>query len=252
MGEGDCWLRDGEASERKMAWQKYKCPVCRRPKYAHRFEITVNAATVRDIRLFCVRCVEPFGTWTRAQQLRFIRGRIEQFYGEAQFIYGLGDPRDGETKYIGRSRNPEHRFRAHLRGAKKPRHDSGPPVWNNLPSARKWISELLAIELKPELRILETVTPGVRVCEREMRWICEAIRRGDKILNAENSTTKLRLLIQRQAESFMTVSIDKLIRTRFIQKMENLLHEVLRESGWRRVVLINSIYKRSPRITVAC
>jgi hypothetical protein len=50
----------------------------------------------------------------------------------------------------------------------------------------------------------------------------------------------------------MTIPIENLKRSTFIEQMEWAMSEILHESGWRRAVLINSIYKRRPRIEVTC
>jgi hypothetical protein len=100
------------------------------------------------------------------------------------------------------------------------------------------------------LEVLESVTPSVRVCEREMRWICQSIREGHDLLNAENSSEALRTVIRQEGvDSFLTIDLDKLIRSKLPGKIEYLLRG--RDTGWRRAILIHTLYKPRPVLTTA-
>ena len=68
-------------------------------------------------------------------------------------VYALRDPRDGRTRYVGRSRRPVLRFKSHVKRAHSER-------------LRDWIEELRSSGLSPELALLgfpcERRRPGVR------------------------------------------------------------------------------------------
>jgi predicted GIY-YIG superfamily endonuclease len=61
-------------------------------------------------------------------------------------IYGLSDPRNNETKYIGKTNNPKKRFSEHISEAKR-----GKTKKDN------WIKKLIKLNLKPELFIIDEV-----------------------------------------------------------------------------------------------
>ncbi len=83
------------------------------------------------------------------------------------YIYGLVDPRDGRVRYVGQSQDPERRYREHLRASLRLsnvfglRHPEtgrylGNPYYGQSLYAR-WLEELAACRLDPELVILQTV-----------------------------------------------------------------------------------------------
>lgn len=72
-------------------------------------------------------------------------------------IYGLAHPVTKQIHYVGLSRNPKARFSQHLCHAKKT---------DSRMVASKWIASLLAIDLRPELVILE---------EYQTEWKSEAL-----------------------------------------------------------------------------
>lgn len=191
-------------------------------------------------------------------RLDFLRKRFEVYYGDEQFIYALNDPRDGQRRYVGRANNPKRRYGQHIQTARI-RRDYLPIVchhqniprqkWDNPLSSKTWIAKLLKSGKKPQLEILEGVTPPVRVSEREMRWISQSINEGHELLNAENSSEGVRKLISEQkVESFLTVDLDKLIKSNFPNELESLLG--LRDTGWRRATLIHLLYKTRPKLTI--
>lgn len=85
------------------------------------------------------------------------------------YIYELIDPRTGETRYIGQTRNPTSRLANHISDA--------------LPDPKRaWIAELLDGGLRPEMRVLyETSSPLVD----ERAEIRKAIAEGASLLNKE-------------------------------------------------------------------
>jgi hypothetical protein len=197
-----------------------------------------------------------------SERTEFLRQRFEELYGDRQFIYALNEPDSGARRYVGRTNNPQHRFNLHLQKARQRKHARSAPASEEShsserrlryrqekpPSSKEWIAELIQSGRKPALEILETVHPSVRVCEREMRWISQSIKEGHDIFNAENSSDDLKKLICQEAvESFLSVSLDELIESKFPNKIEDLLGG--RDTGWRRAVLIHFIYKSEQLLT---
>lgn len=86
-------------------------------------------------------------------------------------IYHLIDPRDKCPKYIGQSGSPRRRFVQHLRGK-----------FDGNPGKTRWISELRAIGLEPELRIVEICGP-LEADAAEQRHIQTAIDQNIHLLN---------------------------------------------------------------------
>lgn len=198
------------------------------------------------------------------ERAEFLRRRFEEYYGERQFIYALNEPQTGARRYIGRAADPQRRLSQHIQKAKqwdpeskqefiasvRARIPDYVPKWENQPSSKKWIISLLEAGEKPVLEVLEHVTPPVRVSEREMRWICQSIKEGLDILNAENSSESLRTVIRKErVDSFLTADFDKLIRSKLSGKVEYILGD--RDTGWRRAILIHALYKPRPVLTTA-
>ncbi len=77
------------------------------------------------------------------------------------YIYALIDPRTDEVMYIGCSNNPEKRLIAHLQKSQLKHRTSKRVVW---------IKELLFLELKPVLQVLEEVDE-TNAKDREVYWI---------------------------------------------------------------------------------
>lgn len=75
------------------------------------------------------------------------------------FIYALKDPRDGNVRYVGRSFEPEKRYKAHLREG------------GDTHKAR-WIKQLMDIKLQPELEILACVAAS-DWSEAERQWMAK-------------------------------------------------------------------------------
>jgi hypothetical protein len=76
-------------------------------------------------------------------------------YGETATLfnfYVLKDPRDLQIKYVGRTVNPENRFRNHIYEAKT----------NNRNKRERWILKLLRMNLKPIMQIIY-----IKICTLE-------------------------------------------------------------------------------------
>ena len=89
---------------------------------------------------------------SRTDALRRLR---EQDY----CIYVLIDPRDQRPRYIGRSRDPAARLRAHVRGG-------GHGI-----ARRAWLAELHQLGLSPSLEVLERPRGVVATIRAEQRWV---------------------------------------------------------------------------------
>ena len=84
-------------------------------------------------------------------------------------IYALIDPLTKEVRYIGKSVNPNTRFRAHLRN----RSDT---------HCARWLGVLRDLGLEPEMTILEAETEGDG-SEAEIRWIAYGRELGWPLTN---------------------------------------------------------------------
>src|SRR6266851_8039644 len=93
-------------------------------------------------------------------------------------IYGLVDPRDSSTRYIGVSKQPNARMRAHTR------HRGG--------DKGKWLKELKELGLTPQVEVLETITNSrdaeAIATEREQHWISKFVGEGIALLNVAGVT----------------------------------------------------------------
>lgn len=91
------------------------------------------------------------------------------------FIYALHCPIAGTVRYIGKSVDPQKRFRAHLNSAKNLTYKH---------HASAWLRKLLSEDLQPEMLILEEVPNGGNWQEAERRWIARAGSFGWKLTNS--------------------------------------------------------------------
>src|SRR3954468_3281704 len=88
------------------------------------------------------------------------------------YIYLLRDPRDKSVRYVGSTVNPKRRYSAHLNDK-----CDGSYIrvrWN-------WISELHAMNVRPEMEIVETLPAPIAealVSEREFRWMFHFFQQG--------------------------------------------------------------------------
>lgn len=89
-------------------------------------------------------------------------------------IYGLFDPRDGQLKYIGKTKGTLHgRLSGHINEVARGR--------TYLPR-QKWLEGLLASNLKPEIELLEEVTVDWQSAEQF--WISYFRSIGASLMNA--------------------------------------------------------------------
>ena len=85
------------------------------------------------------------------------------------YIYGLKDPRDGEIYYVGKSNDPRARLSSHLK--------------DNINADKvAWIDGLLALNLRPELVVLENVNAD-KWQAAERRWIADGHDYGWPLVN---------------------------------------------------------------------
>jgi len=88
------------------------------------------------------------------------------------YIYGLYDPRNGELRYVGKTIDLKLRLWVHMSKAK-----------SNEPDLKsKWIRKLLAENLEPEIRILETSNDS-NWPEAERRWIAQCLADDASLFN---------------------------------------------------------------------
>ena len=117
-----------------------------KPKYEgkpKRFDLTPQEK--KALRSQCRKKKNGYDVWRKGQ-------RIETF------IYGLKDPRDGKLGYVGKSNWPRYRLLEHL------------DELGVNPGKTRWLDELKAKGLKPEIIIIEKVSLETWK-ERERYWI---------------------------------------------------------------------------------
>lgn len=101
-------------------------------------------------------------------------------------IYALDDPRDGSTRYIGKTtQDPLDRLAGHLATATNP-------------AMRVWINALGAQGLLPHMRSLKTIAVD-KLDGEEMRQIARHARAGHRLLNAPHYHQNLRDLFSPSA-----------------------------------------------------
>ncbi len=86
-------------------------------------------------------------------------------------IYALKDPRDGDIRYIGRTRDERKRYQLHV----------APSQLTNSHKSR-WIRQLLSLGLSPILEILEVDVPDSAASERA--WISRLRDSGHRLTNS--------------------------------------------------------------------
>ena len=89
------------------------------------------------------------------------------------YIYTLSDPRTDTVRYVGRSVNPESRFKAHLR-----------VEYSNYRSQKEqWVAELSAVGLLPVMTIIDSSDDSVIIRQKEQYWINKYTAEGCNLLN---------------------------------------------------------------------
>jgi hypothetical protein len=94
------------------------------------------------------------------------------FYSEVS-IYTLADPRDGRTRYVGKTTNPKRRMENH----------TVPSRLQGICHRQNWIRQLRSAGLKPIFQIVEVVAVGGDWEEAERRWICLLREQGCDLVN---------------------------------------------------------------------
>ncbi len=96
----------------------------------------------------------------------------EQPFADAVAIYGLDDPRSGELRYIGKTKNPAHRLYQHVKPAHLHRHTH----------RSHFITSVVEAGLMPIMRILAWVHVDEWMAA-ERFYIAEARRLGYRLVN---------------------------------------------------------------------
>ena len=73
-------------------------------------------------------------------------------------VYGLSDPKTGETRYIGITKQPKIRYADHLR-------------CNDKSDKSNWIRSLKEENLKPTMFVIQTYADSKKACEAEIFFI---------------------------------------------------------------------------------
>jgi hypothetical protein len=96
-----------------------------------------------------------------------------------EYIYSLSDPRDQSVRYVGRTTDVKMRYIAHLRASGNPEKD-------------EWTQELLALQMKPLMTVLETLKHGcgINSGEREAHWIRHFQDAGAELYNRTHRKEK--------------------------------------------------------------
>lgn len=89
------------------------------------------------------------------------------------YIYNLSDPRDSSVHYVGRSINPEQRYRQHLT-----------PASNTSEEKKNWLIELRRLGLKPTLNIIDCTEDRAEALTKELMWMQTYTDRGEELFNS--------------------------------------------------------------------
>jgi hypothetical protein len=121
----------------------------------------------------------------------------------AEMIYTLIDPRTNLARYVGRSCNPEARYKGHVYKTAN----------RELTVKGKWISELRALGLRPSMTVVENVESTTeKVIERERRWIFHYIQQSAPLTNREiNMLPRLVTKLREATFNMLTEAVDSLL-----------------------------------------
>ncbi len=91
------------------------------------------------------------------------------------YIYSLCDPRTGECRYVGKTKDVENRVRSHVRD-------------KVLSHKTNWIKSLIALGLRPLISVIETIenSNDEDWQDRERFWISEMRRLGCRLTNLDS------------------------------------------------------------------
>ena len=87
-------------------------------------------------------------------------------------IYTLIDPRTGDIRYVGFTKNVEQRYYYHCL------------TIDSLSSACRWLKELKYLGIKPYVRIMEdSIDSKAQAWERESHWMNKLLDVGEPLVN---------------------------------------------------------------------
>ena len=78
------------------------------------------------------------------KEIARISASVEYTPMKTEYIYYLIDPRDNVVRYVGKTANPERRYKQHLSKLDK-----------LMTPKRRWIEELFALKLVPKCKVVE-------------------------------------------------------------------------------------------------
>ena len=132
---------------------------------------------------------------------------------ESIIIYGLKDPRDGQTYYIGKTHQPDIRFRQHLRGGENGDKDD-------------WLDDLSNEGLMPEMETLEVVRAGADEHERESFWITFGLATGwpltNRVIPAAQTIPSIRPEGTKQIRLQLDDELRRLVKVTAAQRGESI------------------------------
>jgi excisionase family DNA binding protein len=95
------------------------------------------------------------------------------------YVYGLGDPRTGELRYIGIAEDVYKRYAQHLTAAHEDEEKD------------EWMNDLKSVGVIPTLAILESDIPDFLIYERQKYWIQYYLSQGAPLLNIPHALASM-------------------------------------------------------------
>jgi len=142
---------------------------------------------------------------------------------ESIIIYGLKDPRDGQTYYIGKTHQPDIRFRQHLRGGENGDKDD-------------WLDDLSNEGLMPEMETLEVVRAGADEHERESFWITFGLATGwpltNRVIPAAQTIPSIRPEGTKQIRLQLGDELHRLVKMMAARRGETIRDALTRFCWW--------------------